>query len=172
PPIACARESYAGAGLHLDFGVLRFSEVATDLRRPEAPVPTEGANRGDLSRSRPTRDRLRVHAEHRGNLRRGEKGVLCAVVVHVHSFGLPAPLSGSYNEVSDTHGMRSIVRSRHFPRPNGLVRKSTGTRAVSGTLRSSAALRADRSRRPRGGRLLPGPQARPAGDYRPPPPPT
>src|SRR5437763_12754620 len=150
----CPR-SYAGTGLHLDFGVLRFGEVATDLGRPKAPVSTEGADRGDLARPCPTRDRLRVHAEHRGHLRRGEKGVLCAVVVHVHSFGLPAPLSGSYNEVSDTHGMRSIVRSRHFARANGLVTNSAGARAASGTLTSSAALRADRGRRPRGGRLLP-----------------
>src|SRR3954454_19474714 len=62
--------------------VLHLLEAATDLRRPEAAVPTEGADGGDLAGSRPTGHGLGIHPKQRSDLCRGQKRIRCGLVGH------------------------------------------------------------------------------------------
>src|SRR5579859_4932476 len=54
-------------------GLRDAAEQCADLGLPIPAVAAQGANRRELAGLRPPRHRLRIHAEHRGNLGRRQK---------------------------------------------------------------------------------------------------
>src|SRR4051812_42999100 len=76
------RSTYLQSEAALRPFVLHLLEAAADLRRPEAAVPTEGADGGDLAGSRPTGNGLGVHPKQRSDLCRGQKRIRCGLVGH------------------------------------------------------------------------------------------
>src|SRR5260221_12271976 len=69
-------------------------EEGTDLARFEPTVTAERADRGDLPGSRPARHGFGVDAEHRGNFRRREEGIVVASIRLVHRGSLTLSPSG------------------------------------------------------------------------------
>ena len=83
------RTAPAAVSVHRNGRAQRSTDISSRQRRisrhPEAAVATEGADGGELAGSGPTGHGLRVHAEHRRDLGRGEQllgGVEVVVVGH------------------------------------------------------------------------------------------
>ena len=90
--------------------MLHLLEAPTNFRSAEAAMAAKGPNRGDLARTGPASDRLRVDPEESGDLGRRQEGICLRLFSHGVK---PLELSDSSSTYgTDTFG--NMARSDHL----------------------------------------------------------